>query len=452
MVCPVPPRSTRRSTRGFAMALTLLAAACSDLPTSTVSEPAGTPSQSATTSPIDIWWPKDGEWLSGDHPIKGVLKGYTLGQYRMFWRVDNGALVSMYDSYEEGAHKRAWINVDSWSWNGSGPYRITLVAKSPNGRTLAEQSVNIFVGTRPATAIGPNPLAGARFFVDPYSNAKRQADLWRASRPADAEAMDQIARRSQADWFGDWNRDVRAEVAARVTAITQTGALPVLVAYNIPIRDCNSHSAGGAANADAYRSWIQAFAAGIGTRRAVVVLEPDGLAALDCLTPAQRLARQQMFLEAVGILKAQPGVAVYLDAGNANWQPATVMATRLQAAGIAKADGFALNVSNFHTNRDNIAFGEQLSKLIGDKHFVIDTSRNGLGGTTDYEWCNPSGRALGHPPTASTGHALVDAFLWIKRPGESDGTCNGGPSAGGWWADYALGLAQRMPQQIAMLP
>jgi endoglucanase len=50
---------------------------------------------------------------------------------------------------------------------------------------------------------------------------------------------------------------------------------------------------------------------------------------------------------------------------------------------------------------------------------------------------------LGQMPTTRTGHRLVDAYLWIKYPGESDGPCNGGPTAGQWWADYALGLAQR---------
>jgi endoglucanase len=59
------------------------------------------------------------------------------------------------------------------------------------------------------------------------------------------------------------------------------------------------------------------------------------------------------------------------------------------------------------------------------------------------EWCEPSGRALGDRATASTGDPLADAYFWIKRPGESDGTCNGGPVAGQWWAGYALGLAQR---------
>jgi endoglucanase len=42
-----------------------------------------------------------------------------------------------------------------------------------------------------------------------------------------------------------------------------------------------------------------------------------------------------------------------------------------------------------------------------------------------------------------TGSALLDALLWIKAPGESDGSCAGGPAAGVWWPAYALGLARR---------
>jgi endoglucanase len=111
--------------------------------------------------------------------------------------------------------------------------------------------------------------------------------------------------------------------------------------------------------------------------------------------------------------------------------------------GISKADGFALNVSNFFSTQDNITYGNQLSQKLGGKHFVIDTARNGNGPTGDNQWCNPSGRALGVRDTTATGNAAVDAFLWLKNPGESDGNCNGGPSAGVWWPDYALGLAQR---------
>ena len=90
----------------------------------------------------------------------------------------------------------------------------------------------------------------------------------------------------------------------------------------------------------------------------------------------------------------------------------------------------------------SVAYGEKLSALLGGKHFIIDTSRNGIPGTDPQDWCNPQGRALGTTPTTNTGHALIDAFLWVKPPGDSDGTCKGGPSAGKWWAEYALELSR----------
>jgi endoglucanase len=217
----------------------------------------------------------------------------------------------------------------------------------------------------------------------------------------------------------------------------------VLVAYNIPLRDCGSYSAGGASSPDSYKAWIRAFAAGIGSRRAVVVLEPDALAGMSCLTQANQETRLALISDAVSVLAAQAGVATYIDAGNSGWQAASTMAPRLQAAGIARARGFSLNVSNYRTTAGELTYGNQLASLVGGKHFIVDTSRNGLGPAPDGAWCNAPGRALGNRPTASTGNALADAFLWVKRPGESDGACNGGPSAGQWWPDYALGLAKR---------
>ena len=38
-------------------------------------------------------------------------------------------------------------------------------------------------------------------------------------------------------------------------------------------------------------------------------------------------------------------------------------------------------------------------------------------------------QALGARPTTDTKQPLADAFLWVKTPGQSDGTCNGGPRA-----------------------
>ena len=295
----------------------------------------------------------------------------------------------------------------------------------------------------PTTPAASDPLEGRKLYVDPSSDAKRQADAWRAARPADAARMDEIANRPQADWFGDWDADVGAAVARRVATVRAAGALPVLVAYDIPQRDCGSYSAGGAGSPDAYRAWVRAFASGLGAGEAVVVLEPDALAGMDCLSEADRHVRLGLLKDAVAVLEARPGVSVYLDAGHSGWHGAAEMASRLTAAGVAQARGFSLNVSAYGHTADQVAYAKDLSARLGGKSAVVDTSRNGLGPAPDAAWCNPPGRALGSAPTTATADAVVDAYLWVKQPGESDGTCNGGPPAGVFWPDYALGLAQR---------
>jgi len=286
---------------------------------------------------------------------------------------------------------------------------------------------------------GRNPLSGKRLYVDPNSEAKRQAEALRRSRPQDASLVASIANQPVAKWLGDWVRDIGAEVDNAVSTITRSGALPVFVAYNIPGRDCGQYSAGGAHGSNAYRSWIRSFAAGLRGRQSLVVLEPDALAGMDCLNGANQQERLALMRDAVQVLKSQRA-SVYIDAGHANWKSPEEIAQRLKAANIAAADGFSLNVSNYYANNLNIAYGEKVSRLVGGKHFIIDTSRNGLGTATT--WCNPRGQALGVVPTTNTGHPLVDAFLWIKQPGESDGTCSGGPGAGSWWNEIAIELSR----------
>lgn len=293
----------------------------------------------------------------------------------------------------------------------------------------------------PSGAGQENPFAGRRLYVDPASPARRQADAWARSRPRDAALLRVIAEQPQAIWIGDWVRDPRREVDARVSQIAGAGALPVFVVYNIPHRDCGQYSAGGARGGDDYRRWIIAFSQGLRRRPAVVILEPDGLPSLDCLPARFQDERYVLLREAVQTLRAG-GASVYIDAGNANWKQPAVMADRLRKAGVEVATGFSLNVSNFHSVQVNVAYGERLSRLVGGKHFVIDTSRNGRGAAVEREWCNAPNQALGRAPTTRTGNPLVDAFLWVKTPGQSDGTCNGGPRAGAWWAEYALELSR----------
>jgi endoglucanase len=296
---------------------------------------------------------------------------------------------------------------------------------------------------------GENPFRGACWAIDPESNARRLADAWKTTQPKDAALMEKIAQNPTAAWMGNWNPDIERDVLGYVKARTRAGGLPVMIFYNLPYRDCGQHSAGGSGTAESYRQWIRSAAEGIGSRRAVVVLEPDALPMLKkCLSPEQQRERLELIKFAVTTLKSHPRAAVYLDAGHSAWMHAEEIAPILRSAGIEQADGFALNVSNYQANDRVIAFGHEVSRLVGGKHFVVDTGRNGNGApearSADDEsaWCNPRGRALGVPPTTDTGDPLIDAFYWFKRPGESDGQCNKGPAAGTWWTEQALELAR----------
>jgi endoglucanase len=303
-----------------------------------------------------------------------------------------------------------------------------------------------------AAAHGSNPIAGERLYVNPRNPAALQAARWRGSgRKADAAAMSWLAKRPTALWLAD-----PGGIASRVRGETQRaariGRTAVLVAYHVPGRDCGNYSAGGSGSPEAYRAWVRGFARGIGSRHAIVILEPDAIPQAiiqNCLSDESKGQRYALIADAVKTFQRLPHVAVYIDAGNPGWvRPPTGMVAPLRASGIRSADGFALNVSNFFSTKKVISYGRALSRHLHGAHFVIDTSRNGNGATLKDDaggpkWCNPPGRAIGHSPTTSTGRRKVDAFLWVKTPGASDGTCRvGAPPAGHWWPEYALQLVR----------
>lgn len=293
---------------------------------------------------------------------------------------------------------------------------------------------------------GPAQLPGQTFYVSDRTSAARQLVTLRAQgRTAEADTLARIAAQPSSQWLGDdAARGIVEQVGRRAAEVDRT---PVFVAYNIPHRDCGQYSAGGATDAASYRSWITGVAEALGDRKAWVVLEPDAIAhTLDTcgVKGAAAAERYGLLAFAVQELKRRPQVRVYLDAGNPGWaQDPSAMAEALSKSGAAVADGFAVNVSNFYSTDRNAAYGAELSAALGGKHFVIDTSRNGNGPLSSEAWCNPAGRALGEPPTVDTGRPGVDAYLWIKNPGESDGECGRGePRAGEFWLPYALGLVR----------
>ena len=298
-------------------------------------------------------------------------------------------------------------------------------------------------------------LAGEELWVNPEGHGPAAVQQAVAEgRTADAEALAPLADQPTATWIATPDNPYPAvEEVSRAAAAEDE--LPVLVAYNVPGRDCGSYSAGGAADVDAYLSWIGSFAAALGDRPAVVVLEPDAVPqALEGCAGVDAAARYRTLGQAVDILDRQPGTRVYVDAGNASWvEDLPALADALRRSGVDRADGFALNVSNYETTEASADYGLRLSRELEagapegtpPVHFVVDTSRNGAGPPEDAvggegRWCNPPGREVGDAPTTSPDLDRVDALLWVKQPGDSDGTCAGGPPAGQWWPEMALEL------------
>jgi endoglucanase len=377
------------------------------------------------------------------------------------------------------------------------------------GTVLASGALGLApAGAAPApapAATGARALAAdTAFYVDLSSKAAGQAVAdARAHRSADAVRMAELASWPVATWFtgGTSPAGTRTQVAGLVRAAGVRRQVAVLTAYNVPGRDCSQFSAGGAATTAEYAAWIDGFAAGLGRSRSVVILEPDGLALSpdQCGgTPVQQADRVAQIGAAVDRLERQPGASVYVDAGHSSWHAVGDMARRLLDGGVARAQGFFLNVSNYRPDAELTRYGTMVSGCIwylsnvagstGDDcanqfwppadadswyaahvpatatltHFVLDSSRNGQGPwvppagvySDPQDWCNPPARGIGRPPTADTGAPLVDAYLWVKVPGESDGSCTRGtagpldpewgvvdPAAGVWWPDQVHQLA-----------
>ncbi|MFJ1755169.1 glycoside hydrolase family 6 protein [Kitasatospora sp. NPDC088134] len=283
--------------------------------------------------------------------------------------------------------------------------------------------------------------ADTPFYQDPAS----QVAKWVAANPGDSRTpviSKRIASQPQAVWFANYRPDsVTSDVRTITSAAAQSGRVPVVVAYMIPNRDCGGASAGGAPDLASYDAWVGKFAAGLGSSRTVVVLEPDSIALTTCLSAQQQSDRFASLSRAVGTIHAaNPNAKVYLDGGHSAWNSATEQANRLRGAGVLNADGFFTNVSNFNTTANETSFAHNVLNALGNPgnlHAVVDTSRNGNGpaGST---WCDPSGRKIGNYPTAATGDSAIDAYLWIKLPGEADGCA---AAAGTFVPDIAYQLA-----------
>lgn len=355
--------------------------------------------------------------------------------------------------------------------------------------------------TNKAPPDATNPFVGAQYFINP-EYVKEVEDAATAA-PELADKIKKIVQYPTATWLVMNSFVAKVPKVLDLAAKQSAEGKPVLsafVVYNLPNRDCAAKSSSGELTVEnngeqlyktEFIDKIAAHFAKYPKQRIVVFLEPDSLPNMVTNVNLPKCAAAEQVYKssiAYAIQKlAMPHVSIYMDIGHTGWlgwegnrQRGAKLyhSVMMQAGGVDKVRGFVTNISNYNTvsSRDGAKLGptnpcpdeltyvEKLSEAFdalgaGGKKFVIDTSRNGRPVRYTWSsWCNIKGAGIGPRPQASP-HPLIDAYFWIKPPGESDGTSDpkaargdeacrrddsmpNAPEAGEWFQSYFIELVK----------
>jgi hypothetical protein len=337
------------------------------------------------------------------------------------------------------------------------------------------------VGSSPATAgvanaglphaSRSNPLAGMRWGVYKGPNYNSIYPDYQRARGRDRRLLAKIALRPLMFTFGDWFADSEARSVAQDFIANSTGGNPAVLSQVAIFRldpwegAACPNGVWNAANQRSYRTWVDNFAAGIGSSRVALILQPD--------LPFAMCAHSPVPLELVSYAARRfnglPHTTVYVDAGARYWPSFNQAVSMLEQAGIRYARGFALNTSEYDTTGSELGYGARLAQALAgagypNKHFVLSTTQNGAGflnGQYPGDVNNPRvcrNRfdtlcvTLGIPPTtdvanrrwrlsaqdAGLARRYVDAYVWAGRPWLSG-------AAAQFDVQRALGLAASTP-------
>lgn len=392
------------------------------------------------------------------------------------------------------------VGVAACGASSSNAPRWTPTAKREQPQALAALPVE-----KATTSASPdrNPFDGAAFYIDGYYANKVQSSA--ALVPALRKQMAIVGQQPTALWLDRiaaveqvprWLDDAQAQGKA-----LGNGTVPVIVVYNLPNRDCAAKASNGELSIEEggeqrYRSeYIDVIAkhlADVPEQKVAIVLEPDSLPNMISNLGVEKCAvSQEVYLHSVAYAISKlslPNVSIYLDAAHAGWLGWEANQRRMvdlvvkvldMAGGPSRIRGFASNVANYNAISGD--FGKRLEpsnpagneldyvhsflgvleeRGVTGKAFLIDTSRNGQADirTRWGNWCNIKGAGLGERPTVAPS-AGVDAYFWVKPPGDSDGTADrtavrfdencaspdataGAPEAGQWFHDYFVELVK----------
>ncbi|KAG9855336.1 cellobiohydrolase II, partial [Aureobasidium melanogenum] len=350
--------------------------------------------------------------------------------------------------------------------------RPTTTTSSGAGTTLTTSRTA--TGTSPTTSaagssdVAGNIFAGRQIYANPYYASEIAAAI--PSLPSSLQAKaSAVAKIGTFVWL-----DTAAKVPtmdtylSNIEKLNAAGSGPetigAFVVYDLPNRDCAALASNGELTVandglTKYKAYIDSIAAIVkkhSSTKIALVIEPDSLGNL--VTNANVAKCQEAHDNYISGVEYAiktldfDNVAMYLDGGHGGWlgwpanigPAADLFASIYTAAGKPKAvRGIATDVSNYNAyqlatapsyTQSNPNFDEQryvnaLAPLLTAQgfpaHFIIDQGRSGVQPTSQLQqgdWCNVINTGFGIRPTTTTGDPLVDAIVWVKPGGESDGT------------------------------
>ncbi|KAA8913787.1 1, 4-beta cellobiohydrolase [Sphaerosporella brunnea] len=275
------------------------------------------------------------------------------------------------------------------------------------------------------TAIPTIPSLG----VSSLPTAAMPTSLTRPSNPSTPEATSSTWRAQGASTFL-WVSELDAipgpksylDEAIKVQQKTHKKQIVPFMIDNLPGRDCK------------YRQFVDEIYATITTKpynllEYAAVVEPNSLSNSTTNTNVAKCATATPeYAHGIGYVIQKLGrmenVALYQDAAHSNWLgwPANPEPmAKLMKDVVAIANGNQTNPQNpakirgYSTNAQGLPV-----------HFIIDQGRSGQQDirASSSDWCNINHAGFGVRPTTNTGDCIIDALVWVKPGGQSDGTTN----------------------------
>ena len=339
----------------------------------------------------------------------------------------------------------------------SGRQVVAMLAMCATALVLAAPAA------RAGTANGGLPGAGA----DPIGNMvwgtpgglDDLGGAYESASGSERAMLGKLALQPRALWLGWWWKvgQVRAEAAA-IVAASQNGNPNVLTEFaTFELHPWEKRlgdgswraTPDGSWNVSSDEAWYRNMAAGIGSARALVIMQAD----LPFARKTSSTAPERIDTYAARILSANPYTTVYIDGGTFGWLTAAQDASLLIRNGIRYARGFALDDTDYDPTAIEDRFGAQVvaalaKRGVKGKHFIVNTDENGQ----PYKPYQVAGRAIndaptchgriqtvcqrtGIPPTTNVASSwwglgtvtskdaerYCDGYVWSGRPWDHDG-------------------------------